>query len=142
MAVKRSKPGMSVRECVEYVKSNGKKCSIGAVEYWLKKGMISRNRWGRIDKREVDYIWDRKGMTVRQYVEYRKNKGWPGSNRSVSERERLGYIFRNEDELIDPEQADFFWHRFHSNMPCHRAHYDAWFRYCHEKKTGDIYRRY
>lgn len=149
MARKRRKPGMSICEYVAYRKSMGCKASPSGIHYWIKKGPenggIKLNKYGRIVAWQADDVLparrSSRAMTIREYVAHRRDMGLPASNRSVYERIRLGYIWR-ENKLISPEQANFMWFMFRHNVRCSDLCVGKWHAYLDDKYRGNLHRRY
>ena len=147
MGARRRKPGMSIREYLAYRKSKGLHGSVGSIHYWIKRGEIELNSYGRIANPEsADWAFRPRtqpdSMTVREYVADRRRRGLPASNRAVSDRERLGYIIRNADCLISREQADFMWNFYRHNVICHDYYREKWVCYRRERDSGKLGQRY
>jgi hypothetical protein len=130
-------PGMTIREYVAYRKSKGWSGSLGGVHYWLKKCVreddLMTNDDGSINPEYADSLlpgparkWYQDSMNIREYVEHRRRLGLPGSNRSVWERIRWGYIRLQPDRLIRASQADFIWSFYRCGIPCPKHLHDKW----------------
>lgn len=129
--------GMTIREYVAYRKAKGWSGSLGGIHYWLRKceeeGDPITTEFGFIDSEIADDLipgpgrrWYTDSVNIRQYVEHRRRLGLPGSNRSVWERIRLGYIRRQIDGLIRASQADFIWDYYRCGVPCPKHLHDKW----------------
>lgn len=129
--------GMTIREYVAYRKAKGWSGSVGGVHYWVKRSIEEEdpitNEFGLIDTELADFMipgpacrFYHDSMNIREYVEHRRKLGLPGSNRSVWERIRLGYIRRNIDRMIRASQADFIWDYYRCGVPCPRHLHDKW----------------
>jgi hypothetical protein len=146
----RRLPGMSIREYVAYRKRKGLKATPGGIHYWIKKGPenggIKLNAHGRINPLQADEVLPcpstPNAMTIRDYVDHRREMGLPASNRSVYERIRLGYILRTDGGRINAEQADFMWFMYRHNVRCSAQCLEKWYAYLNDKWRGMLHRRY